>query len=319
MLLIFIVLLAFLGACVADLPLLNVSGFGWAENLAFDGHGSMFVSEHSRGEMIRINLCKDGTDYCQAVHLSGFKNIGGLSISPDGNTIYAGVTFEDKSTHIVSTSTAQVNNGQYSTIAKTSNQCNGMQLFNSILYCTSEGGVKGDGYVFTVDLATGTEQVVYTNLNADGAWINPLTQHLFVGQVESMKVAVFNISSTSRDVIFAGNFAGPGGQIKHPGLSILDDLTLASPGGESESDGDDSKGIGSTQLFGADWLGKKLLRFSLDGSSMEEVPVPAGIKLKELTSVRWGKGPGFDEKSVYVSEGGGFKGITNRSIVQIKL
>jgi hypothetical protein len=37
--------------------LLNVDGFAWAENLAFDGLGSLFVSEAVRGELWRIYPC----------------------------------------------------------------------------------------------------------------------------------------------------------------------------------------------------------------------------------------------------------------------
>lgn len=45
-----------LGA-VSALPLLEVSGFSWAENLAFDGRGSLFVSDVATGELSRIYLC----------------------------------------------------------------------------------------------------------------------------------------------------------------------------------------------------------------------------------------------------------------------
>ena len=60
----------------ADLPMLEVGGFSWAENLVFDGNGGLFASEYHRGELIRIQLCEDGASYCQAVHLSGFDNLG---------------------------------------------------------------------------------------------------------------------------------------------------------------------------------------------------------------------------------------------------
>lgn len=37
----------------ADLPLLNFEGFSWAENLAFDGLGNLFVTDAVRGELWR--------------------------------------------------------------------------------------------------------------------------------------------------------------------------------------------------------------------------------------------------------------------------
>jgi hypothetical protein len=33
----------------STLPMLNISGFSWAENLAFDGHGNLFVSDATTG------------------------------------------------------------------------------------------------------------------------------------------------------------------------------------------------------------------------------------------------------------------------------
>jgi hypothetical protein len=42
--------------------------------------------------------------------------------------------------------------------------------------------------------------------------------------------------------------------------------------------------------------------------------------MKEPTSVRWGKGIGFDENSIYITEGGGAtKHQTDRRVLQIKM
>lgn len=298
------------------LPLLEMDGFGWAENLCFDGLGSLFVSEMTGGKLHRIWLNDDGQSYNKEIHLDGFKNIGGLAVSGDGKTIYAAVTFADKTNGIVSTPTSS-NGGNgartYSIVGKTSSKPNGMQLHLGTFWCTEEGGVGGNGSVFTVDLATGKETLVHSGINADGAWINPATGSLFVGQVKSMNVAVFDIAANPP--VFKGNFPGPSSQFKMPGLQLLDDLTLAARGGES------SEATGpKTELFGADWLGKRLLKFTLDGSSVETVTTPKGVELKELTSVRWGKGPGFDANSVYVSEGGGLtEHVKSRRIVQIPI
>ena len=320
---IFLSFMSLLAISNAELPMLSVGGFSWAENLVFDGLGGLYASEMHRGELIRISLCEDKQTYCQAVHVSGFSNIGGLAVSPDGNTIYAAVSWDNKTNGIIAASTKpptpsqDPNSSTYTIIGKTTKKPNGMQLYNGVFYCTEEGGIKGNGSVFTLDLATGTEQIVHTAINADGAWLDINSKRLFIGQVKSMNVAVFNVSSNSRDVVYDGNFNGPAGQINHPELQILDDLTLDFKGGQSSGP---VGSLANTQLLGADWLGKKLLRFSLDGSSMTTVSVPDDVKLKELTSVRWGKGPGFDEDSVYVSEGGGMtKHVTSRRIVQIKM
>lgn len=298
---------------VTPLPLLEVAGFGWAENLCFDGMGNLFVSEMTGGKLHRIWLCDDGQSYCKDVHIEGFKNIGGLAVSPDGQTIYAAVTFEDKTNGIVASPTTPSSPGAgYSVIAKTSSKPNGMQLFNGVFYCTEEGGARGNGSVFTVDLATGTEQLVQSGLNADGAWINPTTGRLFIGQVQSMEIIVYDV--TVSPPVSQGTWPGPSGKFKMPGLQLLDDLTLASKGGEGDITGP------KTELFGADWIGKRLLKFTLDGTIVETMSPPKGVELKELTSVRWGKGPGFDANSVYVTEGGGLtEHVKNRRVIQIPL
>ena len=89
----------------STLPTLLVDGFTWAENLAFDGKGHMFVSEAVHGYLYNIYLCNDGTEYCKDVYLRGFDRIGGLAITPDGNTIYIGVAFKDNTNGIVYTTT----------------------------------------------------------------------------------------------------------------------------------------------------------------------------------------------------------------------
>lgn len=49
------VLIAVLAAVfAADLPSLNFEGFSWAENLAFDGLGNLFVTDAVRGELWRF-------------------------------------------------------------------------------------------------------------------------------------------------------------------------------------------------------------------------------------------------------------------------
>eukprot|EP00604_Paraphysomonas_vestita_P001123 CAMPEP_0174819514 /NCGR_PEP_ID=MMETSP1107-20130205/2811_1 /TAXON_ID=36770 /ORGANISM="Paraphysomonas vestita, Strain GFlagA" /LENGTH=75 /DNA_ID=CAMNT_0016033173 /DNA_START=704 /DNA_END=931 /DNA_ORIENTATION=+ len=73
-------------------------------------------------------------------------------------------------------------------------------------------------------------------------------------------------------------------------------------------------------LLGADWTGRKIQLFSVDGKQVSEVKIPDDIQLYEPTSVRWGKGPGFDSSSIYITEGGGATTrVTNRRVIQIKM
>jgi hypothetical protein len=54
---------------------------------------------------------------------------------------------------------------------------------------------------------------------------------------------------------------------------------------------------------------------------VSSIPPPAGVdSFYQLTSVRWGKGPGFDPNSIYVTEGGGIQPHqTDRRVMQIKM
>ena len=81
------------GVCglVAALPILNIDGFTWAENLVFDGNGHMFVSDTVKAEVYKIELCQNATSYCKSIYLhGGLKGIGGMQVSSDGLTLFAG-------------------------------------------------------------------------------------------------------------------------------------------------------------------------------------------------------------------------------------
>jgi len=46
-----------------DYPLLNISGFSWAENLIFDGAGSLFVSDFTTGILHKIYFDDSSDSY----------------------------------------------------------------------------------------------------------------------------------------------------------------------------------------------------------------------------------------------------------------
>ena len=74
--------------------------------------------------------------------------------------------------------------------------------------------------------------------------------------------------------------------------------------------------IAATLMFGADNSGRSVMQFSLDGNLVTTVTPPDDIEFFQVTSVRWGKGPGFDPNSIYVTEGGGMLPTqSNRRVV----
>lgn len=296
-----------------ELPQLIFPGFSWAENLVFDGLGSMFVSDAVTGELWRINLCSNGTEYCGEAYYKNSKEIiqfGGLDVTPDGKTLYAGVTFADKSKGLISMPTTS--SPKYDIVAKTEHQPNGLTcdwVFNNC-YFTDEGtGSEEGGSVTSINVKTKVQTVIRNQIpGADGAWIDVSSKKLYVGELVSLKIVVFDIANEIP--VYLGEYKGMSSlpTVKH----MLDDLTVLS----TSSDGD----VGKTVLLGADWTGRAIQQFSVDGTIVKEVPVPEGIKLYEPTSVRWGKGPGFDSSSIYLTEGGGATSrVTTRRVIQIKM
>jgi sugar lactone lactonase YvrE len=294
-----------------DLPCLNVDGFSWAENLAFDGLGNLFVSDAIRGELWRIYLSENKLEYISSLHLNeGIKDIGGVQITPDGTTIYAGATLANKSHAIISTPTT-FTNGEFEVLAVTKNKPNGFagDWKHNILYCTDEGtGSDEGGTVTAFDIASRTMTLVKDFVTgADGAWLDGTSDKLFVGELLSMKMMAFDTSTPVAK--FLGEYDG----LTSLGVPhMLDDFTL-----ESEVSPDN---LGETAFYGTDWTGRKVMRYTLDGKGeVFEVPPPSGIELYEPTSVRRGKGPGFDPDSLYVTEGGGvLPSQTNRRVLQLK-
>lgn len=295
-------------ALVSALPTMNIAGFSWAENLIFDNKGeALFVSENTRGELHRITLCNSGAEYCNAIHLSNnTKKFGGLSQSEDGNTIYAGVTFKDSSFGIITTTSAVNSHGTYEIYLSTKYQPNGMQIDwkNGYIYYTD----TGSNSLMVVDMKTKTETLLKTIEGANGVWLDTTGNKLYVGELTSKKVNLFDTSAAGV-AVFQNQYAGFSSEsITH----MLDDLTLYST---------TTSTISNTVILGADYQGHQIKKFTLDGSSIAVIKVPADLgALSEITSVRWGRAPNFDAKSIYVTEGGGLTSkVTNRRVFQVSM
>ena len=143
---------------------------------------------------------------------------------------------------------------------------------------------------------------------ADGAWLDATNHKLYVGELTKMKIMVFD--TTGVDVAsFVGEYTGLNDALRST-VHMLDDLTLYSTGAEN---------VGETMLLGADWTGKQVLLFRVDGG-VNYTTITPPVDLYQPTSIRWGKGPGFDENSIYVTEGGGMTSrTTDRRVLQIKM
>jgi hypothetical protein len=95
------------------------------------------------------------------------------------------------------------------------------------------------------------------------------------------------------------------------GIHVFDDLTIGASGTNMND-------IAKTVLYFADFTGKQIVEFTVDGTTMKSVDVYEGLELLEPTSVRYGKGPGFSSSSLYLTEGGGATPhVTSRRVVQL--
>jgi sugar lactone lactonase YvrE len=308
-------LVGMLAVSVADeLPFLDFGGFSWAENLAFDGIGGLFVSEAIRGEIWKIELCNNGTAYCGSVYITdGLKQAGGMSFTKDGATLYAGATMDDDSKAVIVHQTAAGAGSYEVLLGGLKHQPNGMAFdeANGVLYVTDEGkGSDEGGTLLAINVATREQTLIKDHIpGADGCWFDPSTGLLFVGELLSMRVMTFKVDDATGLAVFVGEYEGLNSSGK---LHMLDDLTVARRGAAG-GDGSD------TLLFGCDWTGKELKMFRVDGTEISTVSTP-GIDMYQPTSVRWGAGPGFDPNSVYVTEGGGVtKHQNKRRVFQVKI
>lgn len=295
-----------------ELPTLNIDGFSWAESLAFDGLGGMFVSDAVLGQLFKIQLCNDGKDYCKEVYLDeGISQFGGIQVTSDGLTLYVGATFDDKSHGIVSAQTSNAG-GQYTVVAKTLNQPNGMAFDEkmNVLYYTDEGTrSEVGGTVNSVNLNNGDQLILKDHVTgADGCYFDAVQRKLYVGELLSKKILVFDIVDAVTTPL-VDTYTGLNKALGHK--DMLDDIVLVNG---------TSTPIESTQMLGCDFTGKSIQQFTLDGNVISTVEVPSSIELYQPTCVRWGFGPGFDGNSIYVTEGGGAtKHQDKRRVVQIKM
>jgi hypothetical protein len=231
-------------------------------------------------------------------------------------TLFAGATLQDDSKALISVPTT--GNATYAVVTPTVHQPNGLQgdFKTNTLYYTDEGtGSEEGGTLRSISLETATEAIVKDHIDmADGLWYDATTQLLYVGWLLSMEISVFSLSSGVPVLLQKYPGCASLDDVKH----MLDDLTLMPP--PSSSSSSSSSDPGATTLLGADWTGRAIQLFSLDGRLLSAVPTPQGLELKEPTSVRWGHGPGFDSGSIYVTEGGGATARqTNRRVVQIPM
>ena len=307
----FLVLAAMQGHTAAsEAPLLEVSGFSWVENIVFDGHGNLWASEATLGQLWRVHLTEDGSAWNKTLVLEGFRHVDGLAVTDDGTTLYAIAQWHNQShageALVVSVQTDTLAVNDYSVVAVTPELPNGMKrnLVTGKLYLTVEGPefLPTQGKAYEVDIESGKVTVILKDFFwSDGIAMDHPQQLLYIGELMTGKIYMYNMSSGEAQGFF------------HDGLDAdqlqwLDDFFV---------DND------CTSIVGAGYSEGVLVRFQAGVDTHPNATVLA-TGLTNPTAVLWGPlgdesaAAGFRSTSLYVTEGGGFTDkVVNRRIVEV--
>ncbi|MDP2435335.1 MAG: SMP-30/gluconolactonase/LRE family protein [archaeon] len=297
-----------------ELPLLNVSGFTWAENLAFDlspGRSQLYVSDAGTGFLWRIFLNGGGSGY-EAEVLAKFGQVNGLQMAANNTVLYACVKIGSSAglakgqTAVVAVDVSQpAGSGAQSwrVVADLPAMGNGLALHEAtqMLYTTYEADeIPGAGSVYAVDtLGLLPVQLVATGLQGtDGCRIDPSSDTLYVSDVVAARLDLFKLPTSRQGNMTLSLLRS----FKAPSMKFLDDFAL-----------DWQQNL----IFGADFATGRVVKFNADGSSSSGEVVASG--LLNPTSVQIGAGSSFNHTSIYVTEGGGIRGInTDRRVLEFR-
>jgi len=279
-----LVALACLAVVCVSLPTLDVRGFSWAENLVFDANENLFVSDTTTGILWRIYLAADRLNYRKDEHISAgsFNKINGLTVSQDGQTLYAVVELAaDKNGYLVQIDTNATNS--FEILVQTPKVGNGLALHYSsgLFFTTNEGDfVIEQGRIYAIDVARNQTSEAAKFLNgADGCAIDQGNNWLYISEFLGGKIVQYEIRSD-------GNLRRHN-DFSVPGVKSIDDFCL---------------GSNNTQIIGADYQNGTVVIFNADGSSSASYLLMDS--LISPTSAKFGVGKDFDNDAVYVTEGG---------------
>jgi len=286
LMLVTLVAFALLPCCLASAKVTVISeNKAWLENLVMEpSSDNLFMSELKFGRVWRVHGFSNGT-YSESMWLSGFTSTLGLTRDISKIGILYGVGMKNNTNVVFRFSDEVPNNFTIIANLPKDRLGNGFGCHYATgkLYTSSEGNFEpGTGSVYEIDPATGAVVTLTTKMwAADGLWIDQDRHLLYVGQLFSATVFVWNLTGTPE---FIGELSGFGG--------FLDDFTLAKDG---------------TVIAGCDWSGNKIIQFNAVPTNGTVSPVVVvGDGVVHPTSARWGLGPAgdpFAATSLFVTEG----------------
>eukprot|EP00759_Apiculatamorpha_spiralis_P005149 PhF_6_TR13052/c0_g1_i1/m.20719 len=284
---------------------LIADNFTWAENMFFDGTGNLWVSDAYQGIIWKLTRPSGaGPATLKENWISGTitrcLGLGSPVInSNSSSSMYAAVTLQNKSQVLIAFSTVQPQSYQVLATLDTYlnlSPGNGLAVDQTTgcVYITTENMfLPKMGVVYRYDPRTGVIAKVVTGLTAsDGAWIDQQRRLLYISEVLTSTVLVYNVSSTSVATLPLYM------SYKAPGITMLDDFQIIR--------GNILKQYNSSTplLFGADFWSNRVVAFPSEAPGEGYVIIAQNIT--NPTSVRQGAGVGWNNpKSVFVTEGGG--------------
>ena len=292
--------------CVLCLPqahALNTiaNGFSWVENLCFDSKGNLFVSENTHGEIWRIY--RGETQYAMELMQDDFKSVLGMAYDPENDEIFAVVVRLDgrwRLPHNYLVGFKADYPGMYRIVAELSCAGNGLALHGGHAYITTAGTfLPGQAAVYRINLDTGIVGTFVNGLtHANGLAIDDATRQLYVGELATGKVHVHDLRDGERLHSV---------QVLQPlHLEWLDDIVLDA---------------GGQRLYGVDFAKGRVVSVDLNARPDDELPISVVLDdgVTNPTAIAWGRGPGFDSCSLYITEGGGITGLEhNRRVLELR-
>lgn len=290
-----LVLLTGLWVQAADVTL--AEGFAWLENQCFDGRGNLFISDSTHGEVWRLFQQNDNRYRMERLQ-SDFRSVLGLDVDARRDEVLAVVVRLEGRWRVARNyliAFRAESPSLYRIVAELPSRGNGLVVDGRYAYVSSGRGVlPGQGAVYRVDLDRGLSQTFARGLNdANGLALDARQRELYVAELTTGAIHVYNLETgaqvRSHRVLDSRNTAW------------LDDVAVDSERG---------------WLYGTDFAKGRVVGLSLRDQAAPLVEVAVG--LKNPTSVAFGRGEGFRDCSLYVTEGGGLSSReTGRRLLEL--
>ncbi len=281
-----------------------VSGKSWLENLCPDPPSQSILVSELDGTIYRV--APSAGAYAATPIVAGFRTVLGIARDPalPGEFYFVGARPGPESgagapgIFRASSLAADAAANNVTLVAYTPLLGNGLAVHNATgrVYTAAEGnflpGARGNGSAFMIDPRAGTVLTLTTHMwAADGLFVDQARHLLYVGELPTTRVWVWDIHPTLTVPRFIGALPGFG----HAG-SLLDDFCLT-PAGDA--------------VVGCDWDAGALVRFPAlpaNGSFAPAPLVPKAVGLHYPTSARWGQedpaaGGPFPSSALFVTEG----------------